>query len=263
MAGGGVTSDTCLALGRRCWAFDMEERGETRPEIEPHTWIHSPDQELSWPVSSKEKADLIIFDPPYFDKKADGYGEKSISGLQKKEYLEFLEAFFTLLKEKVKKTNTGCYRQVCDHFKTIGIKKGTLALHNWETFEIAIGPEILGEHNSNTELGISGYSFESFDEIAPHAEPDNGPTMTGLQAIAKKYGAFICLGFAEKDKNTGVFYNSALVIDPAGKIVCRYNRVNAEARWACPDPITSPATPRLEILMNKRLKFHQDLNQFR
>jgi len=26
MAGGGVTPDTCLALGRRCWAFDMEDR---------------------------------------------------------------------------------------------------------------------------------------------------------------------------------------------------------------------------------------------
>ena len=64
MAGGGVTPDTCLALGRRCWAFDMEERAETRPEIESHTWIYSPDQELSWPVSSKGKADLVIFDLP-------------------------------------------------------------------------------------------------------------------------------------------------------------------------------------------------------
>ena len=104
MAGGGVTPDTCLALGRRCWAFDMEERAETRPEIESHTWRYSPDQGLSWPVNSKEKADLVIFDPPYFDKKADGYGEKSISGLPREEYLEFLEAFFTLLKRKVKKT---------------------------------------------------------------------------------------------------------------------------------------------------------------
>jgi len=39
MAGGGVTPDTCLALNRRCWAFDMIERPETRPEIESHTWV--------------------------------------------------------------------------------------------------------------------------------------------------------------------------------------------------------------------------------
>ena len=29
MAGGGVTPDTCLALSRRCWAFDRGERGTT------------------------------------------------------------------------------------------------------------------------------------------------------------------------------------------------------------------------------------------
>jgi hypothetical protein len=70
MAGGGVTPDTCLALGRRCWVLDMEDRPE-RPEIETHRTLSS--KGLSWPVSSKDKADLVIFDPPYFDKKADEY----------------------------------------------------------------------------------------------------------------------------------------------------------------------------------------------
>ncbi|MDO9579741.1 MAG: DNA methyltransferase [Bacteroidales bacterium] len=109
MAGGGVTPDTCLALSRRCWAFDMTDRPETRPEIEPHTWTISTTNQLdSSPAnpftSSKEKPDLVIFDPPYFDKKASDYDEKSISGLPKKEYLEFLEAFFALLKQNAKKT---------------------------------------------------------------------------------------------------------------------------------------------------------------
>jgi hypothetical protein len=104
MAGGGVTPDTCLAMGRRCWAFDMMDRPDTRPEIEPFTRDISSDQGLFWPVSSKGKSDLIIFDPPYFDKKAADYDEKSISGLSKKAYLEFLEAFFVLLKQNVKKT---------------------------------------------------------------------------------------------------------------------------------------------------------------
>ncbi len=105
MAGGGVTPDTCLALNRRCWAFDMTDRPETRPEIEPCTWTlpDSPDKP-DWPITSKGKPDLIIFDPPYFDKKAADYAEKSISDLSKKEYLEFLEAFFALLKRNAKKT---------------------------------------------------------------------------------------------------------------------------------------------------------------
>ena len=104
MAGGGVTPDTCLAMGRRCWAFDLMDRPDTRPEIEPFTWDISSDQGLLWPVSAKEKPDLIIFDPPYFDKKAGDYDKKSISGLSKKAYLEFLEEFFVLLKQNVKKT---------------------------------------------------------------------------------------------------------------------------------------------------------------
>jgi len=109
MAGGGVTPDTCLALNRRCWAFDMTDRPETRPEIEPHTWTISTTNQLNSSsadklTSSKEKPDLVIFDPPYFDKKAADYDKKSISGLPKKEYLEFLDAFFALLKQNAKKT---------------------------------------------------------------------------------------------------------------------------------------------------------------
>jgi len=101
MAGGGVTPDTCLAMNRRCWAFDMIDRPETRPEIEPNTWTITSTDKLT---GSKEKPDLIIFDPPYFDKKAADYDKNSISGLPKKEYLEFLEAFFALLKQNAKKT---------------------------------------------------------------------------------------------------------------------------------------------------------------
>ena len=38
MAAGAVCSDTCLALNRRCWSLDMEDRPDTRPEIEPYCW---------------------------------------------------------------------------------------------------------------------------------------------------------------------------------------------------------------------------------
>ncbi len=123
MAGGGVTPDTCLALNRRCWAFDMIDRPDTRPEIEPYYWdprghlesaISQPQphprmqnagvSENQGFLNSKGKPDLIILDPPYFDKKAEDYPEKSISRLPKKEYLEFLAALFALLKRHAKKT---------------------------------------------------------------------------------------------------------------------------------------------------------------
>ena len=69
MAGGGVVPDTCLAFHRKCWSFDLDDRPETRPEIEPYQW--NPES-LLWPVppkgrragKGKEKPDLIFFDPP-------------------------------------------------------------------------------------------------------------------------------------------------------------------------------------------------------
>ena len=61
MAGGGVVPDTCLAFNRKCWSFDLADRPETRPEIEPHQW--NPEG-LLWPVKGKDKPDLIFFDPP-------------------------------------------------------------------------------------------------------------------------------------------------------------------------------------------------------
>jgi len=99
MAGGGVVPDTCLALNRKCWSFDMADRIETRPEIEPWYWDMN---NLKWPVRGKALPDLILFDPPYFSKRAKEYDEGSISGLSREGYLEFLENFFRLAHENSK-----------------------------------------------------------------------------------------------------------------------------------------------------------------
>jgi len=99
MAGGGVVPDVCLAFGRKCWSFDLVDRPETRPEIEPFRW--DPER-LVWPVNGKEKPDLIFFDPPYFKKMAKQYTEDSISVLSRKEYLEFYKELFPLVREHTK-----------------------------------------------------------------------------------------------------------------------------------------------------------------
>ena len=104
MAGGGVTADTCLALGRRCWSLDMENRPDTRPEIEPYYWDIKNKEWKSIIPSSKDKPDLIIMDPPYFNKKAREYDKESISGFTKQKYLEFIERILTFLKRNSKKS---------------------------------------------------------------------------------------------------------------------------------------------------------------
>ena len=101
MAGGGVVEDTCLAFNRKCWSFDLDDRPDTRPEIEPHFWDLN---DLKWPVKGKTKPDLIIFDPPYFKKQSRNYDQEGISGLSKEKYLKFLERFFVLAHQNAKKT---------------------------------------------------------------------------------------------------------------------------------------------------------------
>ena len=101
MAGGGVVEDTCLALNRRCRSFDLDNRPDTRPEIEPFLWDVN---DLKWPIKGNDKPDLIIFDPPYFQKKAADYDAKSISGLSREEYLTFLERLFALAHRNAKET---------------------------------------------------------------------------------------------------------------------------------------------------------------
>ena len=98
---GGVVEDTCLAFNRKCWSFDLDDRPDTRPEIEPHFWDLN---DLKWPVKGKTKPDLIIFDPPYFKKQSHNYDPDSISGLSKEKYLKFLECFFVLAHQNAKKT---------------------------------------------------------------------------------------------------------------------------------------------------------------
>ena len=79
----------------------MDDRPETRPEIEPYFWDIT---NLVWPIKGKTKPDLIIFDPPYFKKQSNNYDPDGISGMSKANYLEFLESFFSLAHLNAKKT---------------------------------------------------------------------------------------------------------------------------------------------------------------
>ena len=86
----------------------------------------------------------------------------------------------------------------------------------------------------NPELAVSGYSFSSRDDIAEYAISKDDCLLTSLSEIAKEHGAYIIIGLAERDNPTQIYYNSALVIDPTGRRICTYRKINAESRWSCP-----------------------------
>ena len=89
----------------------------------------------------------------------------------------------------------------------------------------------------NTEMGLSGYSFSSADDIRPHALNNVSKPVEALCDLAREFKVFICLGLALEDPDTGILSNGALVMGPEGTLLCRYHKINAEARWACPgDP---------------------------
>ena len=88
-----------------------------------------------------------------------------------------------------------------------------------------------------TELPVSGYSFTSREDISDYVETDEGATVVKLAALAKEYSKYVGIGLAERGRNTGIHYNSAVMIGPDGRQVCKYRKINAEIRWACPgDP---------------------------
>lgn len=94
MAGSGTTIDVCNVLNRRVLACDAHP---CRDDIVQHNLATQ-----GWPKETADAA-LIFWDPPYFKKKDDGYGEQSISRYARAEYL----AFFLQMAQSVPTEFTG------------------------------------------------------------------------------------------------------------------------------------------------------------
>jgi len=94
MAGSGTTLDACLLMGRKCRGYDIDLH-HNRADVEQH------DLSNGWPEKTA-KADLIFWDPPYFDKMDDGYVDGSISAMTPSDYLTWLSLRFGELAGTVK-----------------------------------------------------------------------------------------------------------------------------------------------------------------
>jgi len=88
----------------------------------------------------------------------------------------------------------------------------------------------------NTELALSGYTFAGRDEMASCAQSLEGPACRALGALAREFGVYLCLGLAEREPKTGILYNSAVILNPQGRVAALRRKVSAEPRWACPGP---------------------------
>jgi predicted amidohydrolase len=88
------------------------------------------------------------------------------------------------------------------------------------------------------ELAVPGYLTECRAKVKPFVEELHGPTASLLSEVARRRGVYLCVGFAERDPQTGIYYNSAAVLGPTGAIVAHHRKVGSERRWASPGAVT-------------------------
>ncbi len=84
------------------------------------------------------------------------------------------------------------------------------------------------------EMATTAYCWQSREEIAAEVEPIPGTTTERFGEIAARYGCWIVVGLPEIDPDTGVFYNSAVLIGPEGPVGL-YRKTHAfisEPKWA-------------------------------
>ncbi len=85
------------------------------------------------------------------------------------------------------------------------------------------------------EMATPGYVWPRAESLRPHAEPADGPTYRALAPVARKWGAWVVVGFVEQAE--GKLFNSALVIGPQGELAGVYQKVllyDLDKAWAVP-----------------------------
>ncbi len=95
------------------------------------------------------------------------------------------------------------------------------------------------------EMATTGYLYRNRKAIAPFVDTIPGKTTRRFGEIAERYGAYIVLGMAEADPETGLFYNAAALIGPGG-VLGKYRKMHlwaAEETWSCPGDLGVPVFP--------------------
>lgn len=93
------------------------------------------------------------------------------------------------------------------------------------------------------EMATCGYVWDNPEELMPHAEFPQGPTFKALAKVAKRYRVWIVVGIpevateVEEGREVIRLYNSALVINAAGRLSACYRKValfELDLSWATP-----------------------------
>lgn len=74
------------------------------------------------------------------------------------------------------------------------------------------------------ELFATGYSFLNKEDAARVCEKQDGPTFRYMSGVAQELKSYLSWGYVESDGSC--LYNSASMVDPDGKLVSSYRKIN-------------------------------------
>jgi predicted amidohydrolase len=74
------------------------------------------------------------------------------------------------------------------------------------------------------ETAVSGYLFSDPAQIAPYLDTIPGKTTASLLPILARTGMYMSVGIAERDVETGLAYNSAVLLGPKG-VIGKYRKI--------------------------------------
>ena len=74
------------------------------------------------------------------------------------------------------------------------------------------------------EAATTGYIYKDFDQLKPFLDTVPGKATRIVGEAAKRYGAYVVLGIAEIDADTGLAYNTSALVGPGG-LVGKYRKI--------------------------------------
>lgn len=79
------------------------------------------------------------------------------------------------------------------------------------------------------ETAVSGYLFSDSAELAPYLDTISGKTTAAILPILARTGMYMSVGIAERDTETGLAYNSAVLMGPEG-IIGKYRKIGLNSQ---------------------------------
>lgn len=79
------------------------------------------------------------------------------------------------------------------------------------------------------ETAVSGYLFTDSTELNPYLDTIPGKATDALLPILAKSGLYVSVGIAERDTETGLAYNSAVLLGPDG-IIGKYRKIGLNSQ---------------------------------